>query len=148
MNKYRILYLVVIPIFTSCAEKVDPISLNSEKQGGLYEINETGKELTFYNRSEKLKVDTTSVISFKNFDQLQSGNPPMDGIALLIIKLDETGTSKLKEMTKRNIKKQLCLVIEDKIVAAPQVSEVISNGQIELLIAKKDFEYLAASFEN
>lgn len=147
MKKHYLFYLIVILIFTSCVDKNEPININRTRQGGLYEINEDGKEFTFYNRNEKLKIDTTNVIFFKNFEKLYSGNSPMDGVAVLVIKLDENGTSKLNAMTKRNINGQLCLIIEGKIVAAPQVSEPIENGKLELLLAKKDFDFLKNSFE-
>ena len=147
MKRYQLFYLITILILISCVDRSEPIFINRTKKGGLYEINEDGKEFTFYNRNEKLKVDTSNAISFKNFEKLYSENAPMDGLAVLVIKLDESGTSKLSTMTKRNMNKQLCLVIEDKIVSAPQVSEQIVNGELELLMIKKDFDFLKNSFE-
>ena len=147
MKRYQLFYLITILILISCADRSEPITINRTKKGGLYEINEDGKEFTFYNRNEKLKIDTSNAISFKNFEKLYSENAPMDGLAVLVIKLDESGTSKLSTMTKRNMNKQLCLVIEDNIVSAPQVSEPIVNGELELLMTKKDFDFLKNSFE-
>lgn len=134
-------------IFTGCNLKTEPISFNKNLQGGLFETAYEGKEISFYNRDEQMTVDTTSNISFKHFEQLLRGNPPMDGMAVLLIKLDEIGTKKLRDMTTRNIKKQVCLIVNDQIVVAPIVSSAIINGQLELIMSIRDFEHLSTLLE-
>jgi preprotein translocase subunit SecD len=125
-------------ILFSCRGQDSRIAINKTKKGGLFEINENGKSLTFYNKKESMKVDTTTFVPFAEFDNLKEMESPYEGMFILDFKLNETGTLKFEEMTSRNLGKQLCFVIDDKIIAAPIINAEIPNGRIQMLLPDKE----------
>lgn len=133
-------------VLISCSGQDNRIVLNKNKKGGIFESNVYGKSLTFYDKDESIKVDTSTFISFGEFAGIKRGKSPIDGVFVLDFKLNEIGTLRFKEMTNRNLRKQICFVIDDKIIAAPVISEEITNGQLQMMVSDKKaidliFEY-------
>ncbi|MES2379601.1 MAG: hypothetical protein V4538_01080 [Bacteroidota bacterium] len=117
-------------ILTSCNGQTGAIKINKDKIGGLYEINENGKQLNFYNSDEIFKLDTVTYISFVYFDRITRVQSDFDqGVYSLDFKLNDSGTLKFKEMTERNTGKQICFVIGDKVMSAPTILGSIPNGR-------------------
>lgn len=136
-------------LLVSCSSSDSPIAINKNKKGGLFESSVTGKGLSFYHSKEIIKVDTTTFISFVDFDVIRQEKSPYEGVFVLNVELNESGTLKFNEMTSRNLRKPICFVIGDKIVAAPIISEVISNGRILMMIPdKKGVELIIEYFKN
>jgi preprotein translocase subunit SecD len=105
--------------------------------------------VTFYNTSESIIVDTTTYISFADFDGIKKAKSPYDGVFVIDCELNDKGAAKFKEMTSRNLRKQICFVIDDKIIAAPMINQTIPNGQIQMMIAdKKGIELIMEYFKN
>lgn len=125
-------------ILFSCSREDNRIAINKTKKGGLFEIKANGKSLTFYNKKESIKVDTTTFVPFTDFDNLEEMKSPYEGVFVLDFKLNDKGTSKFKEMTTRNLGKQLYFVVDDKIVATPIINEEISNGRIQMMLADRN----------
>ncbi|OQA04854.1 MAG: preprotein translocase subunit SecD [bacterium ADurb.Bin400] len=61
------------------------------------------------------------------------------------IKFNNTGKEKFKEITKRNLQKQVAIVLDNRIVSAPQVQVEIANGEAVITGAKtiKDAQQLS-----
>jgi preprotein translocase subunit SecD len=139
MKAISFLHLVnSIIILASCNTQTGSSIISQNKIGGLYEINESGEIFSFYNSNEIFKLDTLSHIPFKYFESIQKQKSQYDGIYSVYIKLDPQGTLLFKEMTERNKNKQLCLVIDNKIMAAPMVTAIIPDGKVTLTIADKN----------
>ena len=57
---------------------------------------------------------------------------------MLNFKLNESGKIKFEKMTRRNLGKQICLVIKDKVITAPILSMAITDGKINLSMLEKN----------
>ncbi|MEI8143605.1 MAG: protein translocase subunit SecD [Candidatus Berkelbacteria bacterium] len=77
-----------------------------------------------------LKSDYT----FENSSTGTNANQPV-----VTIKFDNTGTAKFKTLTTDNLNKQIAIVLDNKIVSAPNVSVVISNGEA-IITGSKDIK--------
>lgn len=55
------------------------------------------------------------------------------------IQFDGTGTAKFRELTKNNLNKQIAIVLDNKIVSAPNVQTEISDGQA-VITGSKDIK--------
>jgi preprotein translocase subunit SecD len=132
---YISLIATVIFILTECAARRDFIEVNKGKIGGLYEISENGKAHKFYNSDQLFKLDTLTFISFEHFDKIYREESEFKGVYSLGFILTESGKRGFEEMTARNIKKQLCFVLEDKVIAAPIVHTSIPNGRVSVTVA-------------
>jgi preprotein translocase subunit SecD len=127
-----------IIIISSCNVQTGSSIESQNKIGGLYEINESGEIFSFYNNNETFKLDTASHIPFKYFESIKKQKSQYDGIYSVYIKLNPQGALLFKDMTERNKNKQLCLIINNKIMAAPLVTDIITSGQLTLMIADKN----------
>lgn len=116
---------------------------------GITDVNEAlalvGKtaELTF--REENLSttsadVSTTSALLFGPFQRVtnltgrdvQIAKPsydPQTGQAVVELTFNSEGSKKWAEITKRNLSRQVAIVLDDQILLAPTVANIISNGQ-------------------
>jgi preprotein translocase subunit SecD len=139
MSKFRttLIKLTFLFILTSCGRQSGVIEFNNTKIGGLYELAENGKEYKFYNSEESFKLDTTTFISFADFDKFFREESDHEKIYSLGFRLNDVGILKFKEMTERNVGKPLCFVIGNKIMAAPIVQVSIPNGQGSITVADK-----------
>jgi|JI10StandDraft_1071094.scaffolds.fasta_scaffold03922_16 preprotein translocase subunit SecD len=136
-------------ILTGCQGQSGAMEINKTKVGGVYEIVDSGKEFKFYNSDQSFKLDTLTFISFANFEKVQRVKSPYEGVYSLSFKLNDKGKLKFKEMTSRNVHKQICFVMGDKIIAAPQVNDIIPNGQVSIMIAdEKGIEEIIKYLKN
>ncbi|MCB0506464.1 MAG: hypothetical protein KDC58_13320 [Cyclobacteriaceae bacterium] len=133
-----LLIIIGLLVLTSCSGQSGVIEIDRSKIGGLYEIDENGREYAFYNGKESFKLNTLTSISFTDFDQIIRMKPRFEGVYSLYFELNDIGILKFKEMTERNIGKPICFVIGNKIMAAPTVQVAIPNGQGEITIADKN----------
>ena len=90
--------------------------------------------MSFYNSEEEVKVDTTLYVPFSNFESIQETKGPFEGVFVLKIRLDEVGTQSLSVLTKNVERKRICFVIEEKVMAAPNLNEHIPNGRVSIMI--------------
>ena len=77
-------------------------------------------------------LDTLSYISFDDFDVVRNEFNEEERVHVLTFHLNESGTLKLKDMTERNLDKQIFLVVQNVIRSNGHVVEVISSGEIQL----------------
>lgn len=118
-------------ITVSCAASdSESIDFDKNKAGGLYEMSQTGEQFQDYNSTEIYYLNDQSHISFKNFESISRQEDNDYGSEGLLLELNPIGASLFSEMTNRNLGRQLCFVINDKVVAAPFVNSVIDEGSI------------------
>lgn len=143
-----ILTLTAALLVMGCGQPTSVIEIKSRKNGGLFEFSDNGMKYKFYNDSMTYKLNTLTSISFSDFDRIQFENSPQGGY-VLNFKLNESGTLKFKEMTERNLQKQVCFVVDDKIMAAPVIQAVITKGFVSLTInEKKNIDDIVKYLEN
>lgn len=116
-------------ILTCCRQQRSVIVLHADRMGGLYEISENGMEFKYYNSDQVFKLDTLTYISLVKFDKIYREESPFRGVYSLGFELNETGKREFEEMTARNINKQVCFVLNGKVMAAPYVQTTIPNGR-------------------
>jgi len=121
-------------VLFSCSPHRDAIEINENKPGGLYELAQNGKQFKSYNSDESYLVDTTTFISFADFHYFEKQESDHEGTYSFNFQLTDEGTLKFKEMTGRNISKQICFIIGDKVVIAPIVQGIIPNGMVSVTI--------------
>ena len=92
-----------------------------------------GSELLFFEDNEKeLRVNKRIVMSGEN---LTNAKPTFDNInnqAIVTFTLDRVGAKRFGRVTSDNIGKRLAIILDNKIISAPQIKEPIigGNGQI------------------
>jgi len=88
--------------------------------------------ISFEDSDEKLKVNKRIVVSG---DNLINAKPRLDNQtnqAIVSFTFDRVGAKKFGRVTTDNVGKQLAIILDDKIISAPQIREPIlgGNGQI------------------
>lgn len=111
-----------------------PSVQNTSKLGGLFETGDKGKKYNFYNSDRSVMLDTSTYISFSDFEEIQKERGPYRGVHKLNIRLNASGTLKFEQMTKRNVGKQIYFVIGEKVMATPVINEVVHSGEGSLLV--------------
>lgn len=78
--------------------------------------------------------------TFQNANQNNVQSEPV-----VTIKFDNTGKEKFADLTKRNVQKQIAIVLDNKIVTAPTVQTELTNGEAVITGSKniKDAQQLA-----
>ncbi|MEN7551754.1 hypothetical protein AAG747_27815 [Rapidithrix thailandica] len=136
----------ILIVFTSllllwgCGRKYPLMKINPGKEGGIYEIANQGKEYTSYNPEQTYLLNPSTCISFADFESVQQEDSPYEGGSYrFIFKLNETGTLKFKEFTQRNLGKQVCLVVNNKVIVAPVIQEVIPSGLLSISMSDPQY---------
>ena len=115
------------------------VKIKKDKIGGLFELSETGKIYKSYNEVQSYRLDTISCISFQDFESAKKEKASYNkNLYVLEFKLNQSGKIKFEEMTKRNVGKQICFVIKDKVIIAPLLNSAITDGKISLSGAQKN----------
>jgi preprotein translocase subunit SecD len=138
------LFVISCAILTSCG---DQANISKGKVGGLYEAAIEGESYRLKNSDEQFILDTISFISFDDFDAVTNDGSENGADYYLTFTLNESGASKFKRMSERNLNKEVYLVKYDEIIVAGQIVQVIADGRISLSIKGKDtanelFSYL------
>jgi len=69
----------------------------------------------------------------------QNSNGSVTSDPVVSIQFDGTGTAKFRTLTQDNLNKQIAIVLDNKIVSAPNVSAAITNGQA-VITGSKDIK--------
>jgi len=84
-----------------------------------------------------------SVLTGKNLTKadatFQNSNGSVTSDPVVSIQFDSTGTAKFRTLTQDNLNKQIAIVLDNKIVSAPNVSVAITNGQA-VITGSKDIK--------
>ena len=88
--------------------------------------------ISFENSDEKIKVNKRIVVSG---DNLLNASPKLDNQtnqAIVSFTFDRVGAKKFGRATTDNVGKRLAIILDDKVISAPQIREPIlgGNGQI------------------
>jgi len=97
------------------------------------EDSDFGSEFLFFEDNErKLKVNKRIVLSGDNLVDAQPRIDNRDNQTIVSFTLDRTGAKRFGRITTDNVGKKLAIVLDNKIISAPQIREPIvgGNGQI------------------
>ncbi|MCT4643598.1 MAG: hypothetical protein N4A74_01330 [Carboxylicivirga sp.] len=111
-------FSIIIAFSTSCIEsKKKKFQFN-----GIYQTAEIGKTFKFHNDSNKtIIIDTIPIISEIDFKKLRIGYHSVTEKQILFIDLTESGKEKFLAGAKRNIRKPLAVILNDKLLSAPMI---------------------------
>jgi preprotein translocase subunit SecD/SecD/SecF fusion protein len=102
-----------------------------------------GSEILFFeNGNTSLRIDKRVVLSGDNLDNARPSFNNQDNETVVSFTLDRLGSKRFAKVTTNNVGKQLAIILDNKIVSAPQIREPIlgGNGQIS-----GDFDLQSAS---
>ena len=102
-----------------------------------------GSEILFFeDGTTSLRVDKRVILSGDNLDNARPSFNNQDNETVVSFTLDRLGAKRFAKVTTKNIGKQLAIILDNKIVSAPQIREAIlgGNGQIS-----GDFDLQSAS---
>ena len=97
------------------------------------EENDFGTELLFFEDDQnQLKVSKRIVMSGDNLINARPTFDNRNNESIVSFTLDRVGAKKFARVTTKNIGKKLAIVLDNKIISAPQIREAIlgGNGQI------------------
>ena len=95
--------------------------------------NEFGSEILFFEDGiNKLKVSKRVVMSGDNLINARPSFNNQSNETIVSFTLDRVGTKKFGRITTKNVGKRLAIILDNKIISAPQIREPITggNGQI------------------
>ena len=102
-----------------------------------------GSEILFFEDGiTSLRIDKRVILSGDNLDNARPSFNNQDNETVVSFTLDRLGAKRFAKATTKNIGKQLAIILDNKIVSAPQIREPIlgGNGQIS-----GDFDLQSAS---
>jgi preprotein translocase subunit SecD len=134
MRKFNVILIILFALI-ACGRKSEHYIIHTNKIGGLFETSENGKLLKLYNKEESFKLNTATYIPFASFDKTFQKEFSEEGLVTLNFMLTKSGTLKFKAMTEMNIGKPICFVVENKIMAAPILLSVISEGKMSIMVS-------------
>tara|TARA_B100001123_G_scaffold337956_2_gene382423 strand:+ start:207 stop:1760 length:1554 start_codon:yes stop_codon:yes gene_type:complete len=97
------------------------------------EESDFGSELLFFENNEnQLKVSKRVVLSGDNLINAKPGIDNRSNETVVSFSLDRVGSKRFARVTTNNVGKRLAIVLDNKIISAPQIREPIvgGNGQI------------------
>jgi protein-export membrane protein SecD len=97
------------------------------------EENEFGSEIVFYEDNvNKLRINKRVIISGDNLDNAKPSINNQTNEVAVSFTLDRLGAKRFGKITSENVGKRLAIVLDNKIISAPQIQEAIlgGNGQI------------------
>ncbi len=97
------------------------------------EDSDFGSDLLFFEDNiNKLRVNKRVVLSGENLDNARPTFNNQTNDAVVSFSLDRTGAKKFGRITSKNVGKRLAIILDNKIISAPEIREPIlgGNGQI------------------
>ena len=92
-----------------------------------------GSEILFFeNGIDQLRIDKRIILSGDNLENARPSFDNQSNETIVSFTLDRVGAKKFAKATTKNVGKKLAIVLDNKIVSAPQIREPIlgGNGQI------------------
>lgn len=77
---------------------------------------------------QKLAVEKIVRIDSSHFKHVDVQNDPRTGRPTIAFEFDEAGRQLFAEITKRNVNRRLCIVIDGKVIASPVIVMPILGG--------------------
>lgn len=96
-------------------------------------VEEEGEELPFGDwkgSGAKLRVAKEAVLDDSHVRAAKAVNDPVSGQAQVMVQLNNEGAARFAAATRKNIGRQLAVVIEHKVSSAPRVADAITGGSL------------------
>jgi len=105
---------------------------------GIYKVSNSGKAFTLKSDTIVLHVDSIALLSINEFMTVKKKHDRKMNSYELLITLTESGTKIFAEVSEANIGKQLAVIIDNKLLTAPFVNTIISEGKISVTGLEKE----------
>ena len=90
--------------------------------------NFSSEMISFEDESSELKVNKRIVMSGDNLINAQPSYDSINNQTIVNFSLDRVGAKKFGRTTSKNIGKRLAIILDNKIISAPQIREAILSG--------------------
>ena len=137
MHKKILLFLITSIVFISCDYR-EVIMLDNAQTNGIYERHPEGKTFEAYEGDQRFRLETTTCISSKDFKEVVREKQDDGGLYTLSINLTPQAIKAFKELTERNLGRELYLVAKGKVIMAPILRTPIENGQMSITVSSLD----------
>jgi len=91
-----------------------------------------GFKLLYELDGRPLLVDINPSINGNEIASAAQGNDPDDNSPVVNFRLNSAGAKKFGEVTSRNINRQFAIVLDDKVMSAPNIREPIWQGSVQI----------------
>lgn len=136
--------IFIILLLSSCSISKNQFEFRSSSQlTGVFEISdkENGIPMSLYSFPDSvIYVNSTPAVSKKEFIELERNKECWGGEVCINVTMDENGTKKFAEVTRKNIGQILCLVIDSTIISAPKVTKEINGGRTQYTLNEIDVQ--------
>lgn len=131
-------------ILISCGTSQEIVSFKKQSsQTGFYESDVNGKEFPVLgDQSKTFKLKASPAISINQFETLKIAEECYKNGICVDFQLSEEGKLKYRELTKRNIHKQIFQVIDGVIIAEVTIMDEIRSGNGMFSFEEKYFDSL------
>ena len=107
------------------------------------ENDDFGSEFLFFeDGSSKLKINKRVVMSGENLVNATPSFDNQNNMTIVSFTLDRVGTKKFGRITTKNVGKRLAIILDNKIISAPQIREPIVGGTGQI---SGDFNFQSAT---
>lgn len=139
MIKLYFIFFISISLTCSCQISSNSATVETNIHNADFKIFYTENTPSEYTKpfedpwdNSTLNVDTVNVICDHN--DLKNIHVKYNdlGQTALVLELNEAGTTKLSEATKKSIGKKLAIISKERIIIAPYVKEEIPEGLIQV----------------
>lgn len=103
----------------------EPVFVN--KPDGFYKV----KNYSYQQKLEDLILEEKAAMDFSSVIEAKVGKDDLRSF-IIDIKFNPEGTKDFKNLTEKNVGKTIAIVINRKIVMAPVVNDVISQGRLQI----------------
>jgi len=113
--------------------------------GGLYELAKDGTTFTHRKTEATYSLNTATHIPFTQLNDVMVSYQDFNFEEVLILDWSEAAGKAFAEMTKRNIGKEIAIVLNNQVISAPLVHAEITGGKCSVSL-RDDKEYFLKSF--
>ncbi len=137
---------MVVAYLASCAlVKKQPTC----KYSGIYEIDENGEDVFYYNdKTSSKKINPVPLVEFKDFEVVKKKKDDY-GITSVFFKINDEKSGVFEKFTEENIGKEVVFIVNDEVYFSPVIREKISGGEINLTgIEEKEIDKIVKHFKS
>ncbi|SFW45195.1 SecDF P1 head subdomain-containing protein [Cellulophaga fucicola] len=130
-----LLLLFVLVGYTSCYAQDNEITTTEKRDriNGIYEVvNYIEKKQSYTEFTKTLQLKKEPAILLTNLKKLKVGLSSINHRYVIHMVFNKANTIAFKELTYKNIKKPLAIVVDGKIIIAPIVNSPIEQGKLEI----------------
>ncbi|MCL5245780.1 hypothetical protein M4I21_08175 [Cellulophaga sp. 20_2_10] len=130
-----LLFLFILVGYTNCHAQDNEITATEKRDriNGIYEVvNYVEKQQNYTEFKKTLQLKKEPAILLTNLKKLKVGVSETGHGYVIHMVFNKANTIAFKELTYKNLKKPLAIVVDGKIIIAPIVNSPIEHGKLEI----------------